>query len=102
DAFVAHEDIEPSLEWQDVIEEALKTCGAMVAWLTPDFPTSDWTDQEIGYCLARETLVIPVRVGLDPYGFVGKYQGLQGVPTAEGDPFAISTAIVEVLELESK
>jgi hypothetical protein len=94
DAFVAHEDIEPSLEWQDVIELALATCDAMVAWLTPDFAESRWTDQEVGFCLARSTLVIPVRVGINPYGFIGKYQGLQG---AGKEPFAISKEIVETL-----
>jgi hypothetical protein len=94
DAFVAHEDIDPSLEWQDVIESALLTCDALVAWLTPDFLTSNWTDQEIGFCLARQTLIIPVRVGLDPYGFIGKYQGLQAIGK---EPFAISREIVETL-----
>ena len=79
DAFVAHSDIEPTREWQDVIESALATCDAMLPWLTPDFPASKWTDQEVGFALSRSILVIPVRLGLDPYGFIGKYQALQGV-----------------------
>jgi hypothetical protein len=79
DAFVAHDDIEPSHEWQGVIESALATCEAIVPWLTPDFPNSRWTDQEVGFGVGRSVLVVPVRLGLDPYGFIGKYQGLQGV-----------------------
>jgi hypothetical protein len=51
-AFVAHNDIEPTLEWQGEIETALATCDALVALLHPKFNASPWTDQEIGF--ARE------------------------------------------------
>jgi hypothetical protein len=78
DAFVAHDDIEPTRQWQDAIESALATCDALTAWLTPDFPASRWTGQEVGFVVARSVLIVPVRVGMDPYGFIGKYQGLQG------------------------
>lgn len=77
-AFVAHADIEPTRTWQDVIESALDTCDALAAYLTPDFPGSNWTDQEVGFCVGRAVLILPIRVGLDPYGFIGKYQALQG------------------------
>lgn len=76
-AFVAHEDIEPTKEWQDEIERALFSMHAMAALLIPGFHESKWTDQEIGVALGRGVLVIPVRRGLDPYGFIGKSQGLQ-------------------------
>jgi hypothetical protein len=82
DGFVAHDDIEPTREWQDVIESALATCEALLAWLTEDFPGSRWTDQEVGFCVGRSVLVIPVRRGLDPYGFIYKYQGIQGAGKA--------------------
>lgn len=77
-AFIAHEDIRPSLEWQNEIELALRSMHALAAFLTPDFHPSDWTDQEIGFALGRGVLVVPVRLGLDPYGFIGKVQGLSG------------------------
>lgn len=77
-AFVAHEDIVPTLEWQTEIETALRTMDALVALITPEFDTSKWTDQEIGFALGRSINIIPVRLGLDPYGFIGKTQGLQG------------------------
>ena len=77
-AFVAHNDIEPSLEWQRIIEEALKTCDALVALLTPDFHKSQWTDQEVGFVLGQPRLVLSIRLGLDPYGFIGKDQGVPG------------------------
>src|SRR5262249_221181 len=43
--FVAHEDIEPSREWQESIEYALATCDALAAYLTTDFVSSKWCDQ---------------------------------------------------------
>ena len=79
DAFVAHEDIAPTHEWIEVIEQALKSCNALAALLTPDFHESYWTDHEIGYCLGRDVLIVPVRLGLDPYGFIARYQGVRGL-----------------------
>jgi hypothetical protein len=75
-AFVAHEDITPSLEWQNEIELALGSMQALAALLTPEFHASNWTDQEVGFALGKGVLVIPVRLGADPYGFIGKVQGI--------------------------
>lgn len=74
DCFVAHEDIDPTLEWQDVIETALHSCDALAAFLTSGFHTSNWTDQEIGFCVARRILIIPIKIDINPYGFIGKFQ----------------------------
>jgi hypothetical protein len=74
-AFVAHEDIEPIKQWQDEIEKGLFTMDALCALLMPGFKESDWTDQEIGVAIGRKILVIPIIKDLDPYGFIGKYQG---------------------------
>ncbi len=74
--FVAHSDIEPTKEWQDEIELALRTCDALTALMIPGFHESKWTDQEIGLALGRDLLIMPVRMGLDPYGFIGKLQAI--------------------------
>lgn len=76
--FVAHEDIQPSLEWQREIELALRSMHALAALVTPDFHASNWTDQEVGWAFGRGVLVVPVRLGADPYGFAGKVQGANG------------------------
>ncbi len=76
DAFVAHDTIEPTRPWQDVIEPALATCHALAALLTADFKESNWCDQEVGFAVGRGILIIPVRIDLDPYGFVGRVQAL--------------------------
>jgi hypothetical protein len=74
--FVAHEDIHPTMQWQDEIENALATMDAFVALMTDNFHESDWTDQEVGYAFARGVPIVAVRLGRDPYGFIGKFQGL--------------------------
>jgi TIR domain len=94
DAFVAHEDIEPSLEWQAEIELGLRSMHAMVALITPDFHDSLWTDQEVGWALGRGVLVLPVRLGADPYGFAGKVQAVAG---NLDDPVALAESIVRCL-----
>ena len=76
EAFVAHEAIEPTKEWVNVIEAALRSCDALAAWLSPGFRESSWCDQEVGFAVSRGILVVPLRFGLDPYGFIGKYQAL--------------------------
>lgn len=78
-AFVAHKDIAPTSEWQNEIERALATCDAMVALLHPDFHASNWTDQEIGFAMGRGVPIFSVRLGQDPYGFIGKFQAFNGV-----------------------
>ena len=76
-AFVAHEDIHPTREWQNEIENALHTMDAFAALLTHGFHDSDWTDQEVGFGLARGVPVIAVGLGRNPYGFLGKFQALR-------------------------
>jgi hypothetical protein len=76
-AFVAHEDIRPTRKWQDEIENALHSMDAFAALMTQDFHDSDWTDQEVGFALARGVPVIAVQLGRVPYGFLGKFQALR-------------------------
>lgn len=76
--FVAHEDIEPTKEWQREIEKALFSMDCLVALLTENFGDSKWTDQEVGVAFGKQIPIIPVLLGTIPYGFIGKYQALQG------------------------
>lgn len=76
-AFIAHEDIKASREWRDEIEAGLESMDIMVAVVEPGFKESDWCAQEVGYALGRNVDIIPLRAGLDPFGFFAKYQGIQ-------------------------
>ncbi len=77
-AFVAHSDIEPTLEWQTQIETALATCEALVAVLHDKFHESKWTDQEIGFAMGRGVPAFAIRLGETPYGFIGRFQAFNG------------------------
>jgi hypothetical protein len=66
--FVAHEDIHPTLEWQTEIERALYAMDAFIAIHTPGFSASIWTQQEIGFAVARGVKIISFKMGEDPTG----------------------------------
>lgn len=92
--FVAHEDIEPTLPWQSEIKIALNTMDVFVAFLTSNFRSSKWTDQEVGFAVAKKILIIHVRDGQDPYGFIGETQSLS-LPIDQDENLGI--AIVTIL-----
>lgn len=91
--FVAHTDIEPTKEWQDEIEAALATADALLAMLTPGFHESSWTDQEIGFAMGRGLLIVSLRQGTDPYGFIGKFQALS---VGSASAAAIAEQLVDI------
>lgn len=74
--FVAHEDIHPTLEWQDEITRALSHMDAFIAMHTPGFSASVWTQQEIGFAVARDVKIISLKMGEDPTGFISRRQAL--------------------------
>ena len=76
DVFLAHDDIRPTEEWENVIISNLRTCDVLVTLLTENYINSEWTDQESGFALCREILIIPVKVRVNPHGFVKRYQAL--------------------------
>jgi hypothetical protein len=93
-AFLAHEDIEPTKEWQSEIELALRSMQAMVVFLVEGFNQSKWTEQEVGWAMGRGVLVIPIKVDIDPYGFMGKYQALRG---QRENAFPMADMVVDLL-----
>ena len=38
---------------------------------------SEWTDHEAGFALARGKRVVPLKVDVAPYGFIGDFQALR-------------------------
>ena len=93
-SFVAHEDIEPTKEWQEEVEKGLFSMDALCAILMPGFKESNWTDHEVGIAIGRGVLVIPIKKELDPYGFIGKYQGFQSAGKKTNE---VAQGIFEIL-----
>jgi TIR domain len=91
-AFIAHEDIVPSLEWQDELSLALRSMHALAALVTPEFHASQWTDQEVGWALGRGVPVFPVCLNATPYGLMGRFQGLPGKTS---DPATVADELVK-------
>lgn len=84
-AFVAHNDIEPTTEWQNEIKTALSTSEVLIALLHNGFKESNWTDQEVGFAMGRGLPVLSVRFSQDPYGFIGRFQAFDGNNKAAND-----------------
>ena len=76
-SFVAHEDINPTKEWQKEIQRALNSMDCMSAMLYDGFHQSNWCDQEVGIALGRNITVLPLLPDSDPYGFLVEYQGIK-------------------------
>ena len=92
--FVAHEDIEPTSLWQPEIEKALFSMHSLVALLREGFRASSWTDQELGVAFGRQVPIVPIRLGVDPYGLIGKYQAMSG---ANKTPEALADEVYSIL-----
>lgn len=79
--FVAHDTIEPDEDWQKEIEKALQTMDAMLALICDGFFDSAWTNQEIGFAIARNVPVISMKIGAkDPFGFIRNRQAISADP----------------------
>jgi TIR domain len=74
EVFLAHEDIQPTEEWQTRILSELKKTDVFLPLLTENFITSKWTSQECGVAVAKETFIVSLKVSIDPFGFLSKYQ----------------------------
>lgn len=94
-SFVAHEDIKPTRDWMQEIERALRSMDALVALLTEDFHSSVWTNQEVGFAMGSGVPVIPICLGQDPLGLLGKYQGVKGCDA--GSPIGIASHVFALL-----
>lgn len=94
DAFVAHEDVEPGAEWLRTIVAALHSCDALVALMHDGFRGSNWCDQEVGVAMGREVPCVPVRIDLDPYGFLGTVQAVAATTLTTPQ---VARAVVETL-----
>jgi hypothetical protein len=102
DVFLAHEDIEPSTEWQEEIIKELKACHVLLPIITSNFYHSPWANQEVGFALARGIPIVPIHAGEIPCGFIARYQALKyDEPEGTNTCKALANIIVKQRQLRS-
>jgi len=73
--FLAHDDISPGLSWSAVLQQALNEMDAFVSVHSSGYAISPWCNQEAGFALARNVMMISVLDGKPPCGFLNPPQG---------------------------
>lgn len=75
DVFIAHRDIEPSSEWEIVLQRRIEECDLFLALLSTKFRSANYTNQEVGIATYLKKKIFPLSIdGTIPYGFISKYQ----------------------------
>jgi len=99
DCFLAHEDIQETKAWRDMIKQGLQSCHGMVTVGSPGFKESIWCNQEIGWAMCRGLLVLPLLAGEPPEGFHSDIQG----PTIDlADPDQAALKVVKAILKEER
>lgn len=75
--FLAHEDIELGTNWQERIQSELESCDIFLPIISTNFKNSDWADQETGIAFELGKMIIPIKIDIDPYGFIGHIQAFK-------------------------
>ena len=104
EVFLAHEDIRPSEDWQDILLQNLESTDIFVPIISHQFKKSSWTDQESGYALARGKKIIPLAINQAmPYGFIAAIQAVKcKVKDLKADLLVPCERIVEEVKKDAK
>ena len=96
EVFLAHEDINPSADWQETILNNLKSTDIFMPVMTENFQGSFWTDQESGIAFGDGKFIMPIAVdGKMPYGFLGKIQAYKQDSKLPIDAYKIIEAVIQ-------
>ena len=75
ECFVAHKDIELSKKWEQEIKKYLSGCHCFVAFISKDFKSSDYCDQEVGFAIQRDIPICSFTLdNTSIYGFIKHFQ----------------------------
>jgi hypothetical protein len=75
DSFLAHEDIEISVEWQDEILKHIKNSSFFICLLSKNYLNSVYCMQESGMAIILDLAIIPLSLdGTVSPGFISKFQ----------------------------
>ena len=75
ECFVAHEDIKIGKKWEQEIKEKLRNCDCLIAFLSKNFKSSPYCDQELGFAVCRNIPILScVLDKTNVYGFIKHLQ----------------------------
>lgn len=76
DSFLAHDDIQVSQEWRDIILREIKICDLFICLLSKSYYKSPWCIQESGIAAYRaDVTIIPITLDEStPQGFISHVQ----------------------------
>lgn len=84
DVFKAHDTIRVTQEWRTEIKENLDNCDGLVAYITRNFRSSEWTYQECGWVAGRGIPIYSLFVMKKiPGGFIEERQGTRILDATE-------------------
>lgn len=78
--FLAHDDLIPAIDFKEGIIKAIKETDFFIPLISDLFSQSVYTDQEVGMAIGLDKKIIPVKMGVNPYGFLSDYQALSVNP----------------------
>lgn len=97
EVFVAHDDIKPSAEWVTVILKNLDESHVFIPIITDNFPLSKWTDQETGIAFGASKYIIPLKMGINPYGFIAEIQARDIKAANDSEILILAYEIIDIL-----
>ena len=75
DVFLAHDDIEGGIIWEEKLMTEIKNREIFMVLLSKNYHMATYTDQELGIGIAYTKKIIPLSIdGTKPYGFINKIQ----------------------------
>ena len=75
ECFIAHKNIKLSKKWEQEIKKHLECCHCLIAFLSENFKSSDYCDQELGIAVHRNIPICPVILdNTKIYGFIKHLQ----------------------------
>lgn len=73
--FVAHDDINPSDEWETMILSKIDESDILIPIISENYEKSCYANQEIGIAYEKGKSIIPLSIdGTNPKGFISKFQ----------------------------
>lgn len=101
EAFLAQDEIAAGSNYRNALIDALKRMDALLVFLTDDFAESAWCNQEVGFAVAREVPILPLKLqSQNPTGIIEPHQALSGsLGDAGNSAAAIRQALSSLPEL---